>query len=248
MRLLVINPNTSSEVTDLIADQARKSAAPGTDLKFATATRGVPYIATRAEATIGGLAALELLAESAPDFDAAIIAAFGDPGLGAARELFNKPVVGLAEAGMLTACMLGRRFAIVSFSGTLEPWYQECVEWHGLTNRLAGIQTLDRSFKSIGTVQHELTKELIGLCNEAVTRCQADVIVLAGAPLSGLANQIKDDVPVPLVDCVSAAVFQAETLARLNCKKATTGTYKRPLSKPSHGLHPALEMLISYEH
>lgn len=245
MRLLIINPNTSQDVTDLIADQARKIATPDTELRFATATRGVPYIATRAEAIIGGHVALELLAGNGDIFDAAIIAAFGDPGLGAARELFDQPIVGLAEAGMLSACMLGRRFAIVSFSGTLEPWYRECVEWHGLTDRLAGILTLDRSFKSIGTVQHELTEELTQLCNTAVRTYQADVIVVAGAPLSGLAQQIKDAVPVPMIDCVSAAVLQAETLVRMNCKKATAGTFRRPQSKPSHGLDPSLEKLIS---
>ncbi len=245
MRLLIINPNTSQDVTDLIADQAHKSAAPDTRLKFATATRGVPYIATRAEAIIGGHVALEMLAEKADEFDAAIIAAFGDPGLGGARELFDQPVVGLAEAGMLTACMLGRRFAIVSFSGTLEPWYQECVEWHGLTDRLATILTLDRSFQSIGSVQRELTEELIGLCHRAVKDHRADVIVIAGAPLSGLAQQIRDQVPVPMIDCVSAAVYQAECLVRLGCKKATVGTFKRPAMKPSCGLHQALAKRIS---
>ena len=245
MRLFIINPNTSQNVTDLIADQARKSAAPGTEMDFATAARGVPYIATRAEAIIGGHVALEMLAERADDFDAAIIAAFGDPGLGGARELFDQPVVGLAEAGMLTACMLARRFAIISFSGTLAPWYQECVEWHGLTDRLATILTLDRSFQSIGTVQCELTEDLIGLCHRAVKDHRADVIVIAGAPLSGLAHQIREQVPVPMIDCVSAAVYQAESLVRLGCRKATFGTFKRPALKPSRGIHQALGKRIS---
>lgn len=246
MRIMIINPNTSTEVTDLICDQARKSASPGTELKFETATRGVPYIATRAEAIIGGHVTLEVLAQHTNEFDAAIIAAFGDPGLGAARELFDQPIVGLAEAGMLTACMLGRRFAIVSFSATLEPWYQECVEWHGLTDRLAGILTLDQRFQSIGTVHQEMAIQLIDLCKTAINDYRADAIVIAGAPLSGLAHRIKDEIPVPLIDCVSAAVFQAETLVRMGCRKATVGTFKRPATKPSSGLHPALEQHISF--
>jgi allantoin racemase len=40
---------------------------------------------------------------------------------------------------MLTACMLGKRFAIVTFAQALGPWYAECVESHGLTGRLAGL-------------------------------------------------------------------------------------------------------------
>ena len=62
------------------------------------------------------------------EFDAAIIAAFGDPGLRGASELFDFPIVGMAEAAMLTAWILGRRFAIVTFAPALSPWYRQCVD------------------------------------------------------------------------------------------------------------------------
>jgi allantoin racemase len=122
MKLLLLNPNTSTAVTQLMTDVGQRAAAPGTELVPCTATRGVPYIATRTEAQIGGAIALEMLAEQHGNVDAAIIAAFGDPGLFAARETFDIPVIGLAEAAMLTACMAGRRFAIVTFAQALGPW------------------------------------------------------------------------------------------------------------------------------
>ena len=99
MRLLMLNPNTSAGVTDLIVAAAQAVASPGTEILPATASRGVPYIATRAEAIIGGAIALEMMAELHEKVDAAVIAAFADPGLGGARELFPIPVIGLAEAG-----------------------------------------------------------------------------------------------------------------------------------------------------
>ena len=135
MRILVLNPNTSSDITARLAAAAKQARLKGPLSATATATRGVPYIATRAEAQIGGAIALEMLAELHRDYDAAIIAAFGDPGLFGARELFDIPVVGMAEASMLTACMLGRRFAIVTFARALGPWYQECVDMHGMNGR-----------------------------------------------------------------------------------------------------------------
>ena len=70
MKLLVINPNTSESVTEKIAAVARSVAADGTDIEFVTAKYGVPYIATRAEAIIGGRVVLEILAEREPEFDA----------------------------------------------------------------------------------------------------------------------------------------------------------------------------------
>lgn len=244
MRVLMLNPNTTRSVTDLIADAARAAAAPGTEIVPATAPRGVPYIATRAEAVLGGAVALEMLAELHGGVDVAVIAAFGDPALGGARELFPIPVIGLAEAGMLTACMLGARFAIVTFAQALEPWYRECVEWHGLDRRCAGVRALGGAFRSIGDVQREKEDLRVELALRAVEEARADVVVLAGAPLAGLAPRVAGRIPVPVVDCVAASVKQAEALIALRPRKATRGTYRRPDAKDSIGLAPALAAWI----
>ncbi|MDR6861025.1 aspartate/glutamate racemase family protein [Variovorax guangxiensis] len=236
MRILVLNPNTSQGITERLMAAARPAAAAGTELVALTAPRGFPYIATRAEAQIGGAVALEMLAQHHGDFDAAIIAAFGDPGLFGARELFDIPVVGMAEAAMLTACMLGKRFAIVTFAQALGPWYHECVESHGLTGRLAGIRMLDGRFNSVSDVQDEKEQLLVELANLAVTEDEADVVILAGAPLAGLADKVKDRIPVPVVDQMAAAVKQAEALVSLKVRKATAGTFRRPAAKPAIGL------------
>ncbi len=246
MRILLLNPNTTESVTDLMLAAGQRVASPGTKLIPRTAPRGVPYIATRAEAQIGGAIALEMLAERHHDVDAAIIAAFGDPGLFGARELFDIPVVGLAEAAMLTACMLGRRFAIVTFARALGPWYRECVEMHGLTERCAGLRMLDEAFGCISEVQEEKEALLVDLANRAVRDDEADVIILAGAPLSGLAHKVRDRIPVPVVDQVAAAVKQAEALVALSPRKAVAGTFRRPDAKPTTGLAEPLASRIEH--
>ncbi|WGS23564.1 MULTISPECIES: aspartate/glutamate racemase family protein [unclassified Bradyrhizobium] len=246
MKVLLLNPNTTAAVTDLLHAAGSKVASAGTELVPATAPRGVPYIATRAEAQIGGAIALEMLAEAGSGFDAAIIAAFGDPGLFGARELFAFPVVGLAEAAMLTACMVGRRFSIVTFAGALTPWYEECVAMHGLASRCAGIRTLDGSFRSISEVQAEKEDLLVALANQAVEQDKADVVILSGAPLAGLAAKVRDRIPVPVIDPVAAAVRQAETLAVLNPRKAVAGTFRRPDPKPTFGLAEPLAAVIEH--
>jgi Asp/Glu/hydantoin racemase len=70
-------------------------------------------------------------------------------------------------------------------------------------------------------------------------------VILGGAPLAGLAARIAGRIPVPVVDGVAAATRQAETLAALKPRKATTGTFRRPDLKPSAGLAPALARWIS---
>lgn len=246
MKILLLNPNTTGDVTDLLHAAGSKAASAGTELVPMTAMRGVPYIATRAEAQIGGAIALEMLAEAGAGIDAAVIAAFGDPGLFGARELFSFPVVGLAEAAMLTACMLGRRFAIVTFAGALAPWYEECVAMHGLAARCAGIRTLDGSFQSISEVQAEKEELLVALANRAVEQDQADVVILSGAPLAGLAAKVRDRIAVPVVDPVAAAVRQAETLAVLKPRKAVAGTFRRPDPKLTRGLAEPLAAIIEH--
>ena len=94
MKLLVINPNTSDDVTALIEAEALRSAAPGTDLVVRTAGYGVEYIETRFESLIAAGAVAEIIAEYTRDgasVDGVVVAAFGDPGMPALKELTDIP-------------------------------------------------------------------------------------------------------------------------------------------------------------
>lgn len=244
MRLLLINPNTSAAMTARMEAAAAASLAPDAVLTAITATRGLPYIASRAEAQLAGAAVLETLAEHQAGYDVAVIAAFGDPGLIAARELFELPVVGMAEAAMLTACQLGQRFGIVTFSGTLRPWYEDAVALSGLSARCACVRAVPAAFRSVTEVQHELEAEIVALANRAVTEDGADAVILAGAPLTGLAARVGDAVPVPLIDPLAAALGQAQALVRLGTRPARAGRFARPPAKPATGLTPALQRWI----
>ena len=108
MRLLVINPNISESVSELIGNEARRAASPGTEITMLTAPFGVAYIETRFEALIGAYAAATLVAEHARGHDAVIIAAFGDPGVPGIREVLDVPVVGMTEAALARAAAAGR--------------------------------------------------------------------------------------------------------------------------------------------
>jgi allantoin racemase len=247
MRILMLNPNTTVAVTERLVTVGARVASAGTEIVPLTATRGVPYIATRAEAQIGGAIALEMLAEHHRSVDVAIIAAFGDPGLLGARELFDIPVVGMAEAAMLAACMLGRRFAIVTFARALGPWYQDCVDMHGLSGRCAGIRMLDGAFRAITDVQDEKEALLVDLALRTLDETDADTLIFGGAPLAGFAERVRERIPVPVVDQVQAAVKMAETLVALRPRKATRGTFRRPASKPTVGLPSALTAHMTYQ-
>lgn len=244
-RLLIINPNISVDVTALIKAEALRSAASGTDITAITASFGVAYIETRFEAMLAAHAVAEAAAQYAAGHDAVIVAAFGDPGMLALREVLPMPVIGLTEAALLSACMLGQRFSIIAISTRISAWYRDTVNSYDLLGRLASIRCLDRPLRDVSKIQQDHRDALVALAERAVTEDGADVIVLAGAPLAGLARQVQQLLPVPVVDGVSSAVNHAQTLISLAAGKARAGSFAPPPIKPHTGLSAAVAALLA---
>lgn len=246
MRLHLANPNTSEKMTALMARAASSVASSGTEI-FATIARvGFPLVSSRVEAEISATHIFETIAEQQGEMDAVIISAFGDPGLVGARQLFDIPVVGVAEAAMLTACALGDRFSIVTFSDLLVDWFNDSVLRAGLEGRFTGMRFPSEGYESIDNVQEELTERLVELVEEAVRIDRADVVILAGGPLAGIASKVAHRLPVPAVDPVPAAVVVAEGLVRLRPGTSTAGGYARPPAKSSIGLPDSLAKRLAH--
>jgi Asp/Glu/hydantoin racemase len=236
VKLLVINPNITESVTRLIGDEARRAASPGTELTLLTAPFGVAYIETRLEAVIGAYASLLLIAENVAKHDAVIIAAFGDPGLPALRDATDRPVIGLTEAALGAAARLAQRFSIIAISPRIAAWYREVVDQYKMGERLLSIRALDQPLRDIGGVQDEHAARLKALCTSAVEQDGAQALILAGAPLAGLARRIEGELPVPLVDPIASAVRQAEA--------ARPGPFTPPSRKANAGLPDPLRRLL----
>ncbi len=128
VRLLIANSNTSPEVTAVVEKAARAAAAPGTEILARTARFGARVVGGRAVAAIAAHALLDTLAAEPEPFDAVLLAMSMDSGLWAARELFDPPVVGTTEAGLLLASALGSRIGMVILGRRLLPLYRELAE------------------------------------------------------------------------------------------------------------------------
>jgi Asp/Glu/hydantoin racemase len=215
MRILVVNSNTTDSVTARIGTAARAVASPGTEVEAVSAPFGLPLIVTRADWLVAGPATLAALAARRGTYDAAVIACFGDPGLDAAKELLDVPVLGISEAAFHAAAMLGRRFGVVSFTAALRPMFEECLAHHGLAARCAGFRMGPAFSGDPGRVAEERLDLLAALCAESVAQDGAEAVILAGGPLAGIAPALQPRVPVPLVDGTQAAVRLAEAMAGL---------------------------------
>jgi allantoin racemase len=245
MKLLLVNPNITDRITDLMLAEALRCASAGTQVVAVSAPFGTQYVENRAEAAIAAHAVLDAVATHAQDCDAVVVAAFGDPGVEAVRELFDMPVVGISEAAFHMAWLLGRRYSVVCLTPRLRTWYLECARDVGLDGRLASVRALPRLDADITTAKDAAGDALLEQCRRAVEDDGAEVLIVGGGPLAGLAREIAHLLPVPVIDGVSCAVRLAEALVGLNPAIPSAGSFARPAAKPARGLGPALQARIT---
>src|SRR5262245_58152838 len=213
MRLLFLNPNTSAHLTELGAQLARKVARPETEIVPVTGQFGARYISTRAAAAIAAHAALDAFARHRHKLDVVLLACFGDPGLFALREVAQVPVVGMAEASCQLAARRGRKFSIVTGGHGWGPMLREFVAALGLAAQLASVRTMAPSGADIAADPAAALAALAAACRAAVDEDGAEVTILGGLGLAGLADRIAERVPV--IDSVLAAVAAAEAAPSL---------------------------------
>ena len=201
-RLLVINPNTTGSITDLVARHVRAAIGPGFDIVPATGRFGCAYITSEACYAVGAHAALDCLEQHGAGCDAVLLACFGDPGLFALKEVARVPVLGLAEASMLEATETAGRFSIVTGGAAWKPMLERFAAQLGYADRLATVRTLALTGGEIATNPDAALATLAGECRAAAERDGAQAVILGGAGLAGLAAGIADRVPVPVLDSV----------------------------------------------
>lgn len=213
MKLLIVNSNTSAGITDLLRQEALRMAAPGTDVTALTASFGPAAIETPAHVETAARATCEAIT-SVTGFDAAIVACFSDPGLMKARRAVPFPVVGLAEAAMFQACMLGSSFAVLTVAPSAVPGIHAVADGYGLGGRMTGVHALERGVLESHADPEGTLREMRALARQVVEAEAPDVLVLGGAITAGMATALAPDLPVPLLDGLRCALRQAEMLTR----------------------------------
>ena len=214
MRLLLINPNTSSEITDKVVTAARRVAAPGTEIVGLTGRFGARYISDRASSAIAAHSALDAYASYDAPHDAVVLACFGDPGLLALREISPKPVIGMAEASIHAACAgdAASRFGIVTGGRGWVSMLEEFVASLGKASRLAVVKAIEKTGGAVAAEPDAALADLGAACEACVAEHGADVVILGGAGLAGLAARLRGKSRVPLIDGVEAVVRRAEAV------------------------------------
>ncbi len=236
MRILLINPNTTASVTDLVAGHVRRIAPEATVVPV-TGRFGARYIATRAAVAVAGHAALDALAEHVAGCDAVYLACFGDPGLPALQEVSPVPVVGMAEAACRAAAVGGRRFGIVTGGVNWPVMLTEFVTLQGLGAQLAGIRAVAPTGGEIARDPDGALAQLAAACRACAEEDGAEAVILGGAGLAGLSTRIQPEVPCPVICSVEAGT-------RAVLATALGAPHRAADPVPSIGLSASLERLL----
>ena len=237
MRLKVINPNTSLAMTELIGAAAQSVAAIGTTIVAVSPPMGPVSIESHYDEALAVPGLLhEIAAGEREFFDGYVIACFGDPGLDAARELATAPVLGIAEAAMHAAVMLGRKFSVVTTLGRTTGRAWDLAGHYGFAARCASIYACEIPVLELEDPSSDAAKLIEQLARRAIDEDGADSIVLGCAGMAAFCEALGNRLGVPVIDGVSAATGMLESLVRMKVSTSTRSEFARPIPKAYEGL------------
>ena len=209
MKILIINPNSSEEMTASIR-KAAENFADGEFEVVCKSTSGAPeFIETYEDEVKAGPGMIQLVRENEESFDAFIVACHCDPNLDAMKEITRKPVVGIGEASMKIASMLGHRFSVISTLKHSIPNKEFLVRKYHLQEVLASIKAPPEGLMSCSDEE-----KMLQAAKAAIEEDMAEVIVLGCAGMAGLDHKLQEKLGVPVLDGIICALIIATGLVR----------------------------------
>lgn len=213
-RIVVINPNSSRAVTEGISAAVEPMRlAGGPTIDCLTLADGPAGIETQAHVDRAGRLVRRAIQREAGD--AYVIACFSDPGLHAAREATDKPVVGIAEAGLLTALTLGDTVGVISILPGSIARHWRMYRAMGIAARIAGDRAIGRGIAALA--DEAATRQAMIAAGKALIDLDGAAVLLMGcAGMARFRPALEDALGVPVVEPCQAAVGSALTLLRFN--------------------------------
>jgi len=217
MTIFVLNPNTSTMVTEGISNALTSFRDIGPDLVCMTSAEGpigietddhVKEAAMRLDGQIRGLI----------EPSAVVVACFSDPGVSKVAPMFSFPVVGIREAAITMALRTGNKFGVVAMGPASIPRHMAAFREMGVTDRLAGDRSVDLSMTEMLDSETALPR-LVETSQKLRDMDGADVIVLGCAGMPSYKSEIEAATGLPVVEPCAAGV--AIAIERLKTDHST---------------------------
>ncbi len=221
MKILVINPNSDPVMTDVIRKTAEQFAGGEFEV-ICKHTPGAPsFIDSYKDESRIAPGMIRLLTEHESEVDGFVIACQDDPNLDVMKELTPKPVVGIAEASMKIASMLGHRFSIVSTSRPSIPNHEVLARKYHLQDALTSVRAPGDEVKNLSEEE-----KFTATARAAIEEDMAEVIVLGCAGMADLAKRMQENLGVPVLDPVVCGLIIARGLIQVGVGTSKIGRYR----------------------
>ena len=207
-RITVINPNSNRVVTAGLADALKPLMfADGPEIVCETLAEGPFGIESQADADSVTMP-LRRFVEGDNASAAFVIACYSDPGLHVCREATARPVLGIAECGVLTALTRAETFGVIAIAQRSIRRHLRYLRQMGLMDRLAAERPLDMSVAE--TASGEGTLDKMTMIGRALKEEDgAGAIVMGCAGMARHRKALEDALGIPVIDPTQAAVTMA---------------------------------------
>ncbi|MEU5144971.1 aspartate/glutamate racemase family protein [Streptomyces sp. NPDC021139] len=235
MKLTVVLPVITDAFTEEVRREVGAWVSPGTEVEVRRIARGTASIESEYDEALAAPGILDAVHEAAAEgADAVFVSCFGDPGVQAAREIVDIPVVGGFEPAVLTSLALGEHTGVITVLPNVLPMLHGLVRRYALTGRVGPIRVVDIPVLDLDTGDR-LIDALTEQARAAVAAREADVIVLGCTGILGVAAALQEPLAaegpfVPVVDPTGAAIMWLESQVRLGVRPSRT-TYLPPRPK-----------------
>lgn len=232
MKILVVNPNATTSMTDKIALSARAVAAPDTDI-IARSGTGAPASIEGHHDEAMSLASLlhEVRLADEQGIDGTVVACFDDPGIGACRELSSGPVIGICEAGMKAATILGTSFSVVTTLPRSVPHIEELSRRYGVAHHCRRVRSAQIPVLALEEPGSEARLRVRDEIRRAIDEDRCESVLLGCAGMADLTRWLSDETGIPVIDGVSVAVKFIEGLIAAGLNTSKVCAYARPNPK-----------------
>ena len=235
VRILIVNPNTTGSMTEKIGVAGRGAASPGTEVVAVNPAIGPVSIEGYYDEAFSVPGLLdEIRRGEASGFDGYVIACFDDTGLDAARTLAAGPVLGICEAAMHAATMLGGRFSVVTTLARSIPALEGLARRYGVADRCR-VRASDVPVLALEDPASDAVRKVEDEIVRAVREDGAECIVLGCAGMADLAADLTRRLGLPVIDGVAAATRMVEALVGLGLRTSKVGGYAAPRPKAYAG-------------
>ena len=213
MKIIIINPNSSAQMTADIDRAAKAYAGDGLEVVTFQVDTAPPFIDTYEDKMKTAPGMLELVRKYEDEADAFIVACHCDPNLDLLKEVSKKPVVGIGEASMKLASMLGHKFSVISTGSASIPNKEALIHSYWLDGYCASV-------RAPGDEHADSSAEELFLetSRAAIKEDGAEVIVMGCAGLCRLTERLEKELGVPVLDGVVCALIIAEGLVKAKLK------------------------------